>query len=162
MFRVFFLCCQDRAKGTVDLHGLSVPEALEYAKQEFQSATLRADRVVRFIVGTSFNGLFHVCCSQRFIGDGFYLILGKGLHSKAGRAKIRPALENLCDGYVKILNRRVVYAHLGRSGVGIHTLWILGMAEYWLFSVDVAGLGPRIYVSTSLLLASTSPQHMIY
>lgn len=40
----------------VDLHGLSVREALEYATQVFQSATLRvdSDKVVRFIVGTSF------------------------------------------------------------------------------------------------------------
>ena len=53
MFGVLFSCCQDLPKGTVDLHGLSVPEALEYAKEEFQSATLRVDRAVRFIVGTS-------------------------------------------------------------------------------------------------------------
>ena len=36
----------------VDLNGLYVEEALEYAKHAFQSATLRDDRVVRFIVGT--------------------------------------------------------------------------------------------------------------
>jgi hypothetical protein len=38
----------------VDLHGLLVEEALEYAEQAFQSATLRNDKVVRFIVGTPF------------------------------------------------------------------------------------------------------------
>ena len=72
--------------------------------------------------------------------------LGKGLHSEGGRAKIRPALENLCDEYVKILNRRILYAHLDRSVVGIHTLWFLGMGEYLLFSVDVADLGLRCYL----------------
>jgi hypothetical protein len=36
----------------VDLHGLYVNEALEYAKQALQSAILRNDKVVRFIVGT--------------------------------------------------------------------------------------------------------------
>ena len=41
----------------VDLHGLYVNEALEYAKQEFQSA--KNDKVVRFIVGApSLCGLF--------------------------------------------------------------------------------------------------------
>lgn len=43
----------------VDLHGLYVDEALEYAKKVFQSALLRNDKVVRFIVGTSSQtGLF--------------------------------------------------------------------------------------------------------
>jgi hypothetical protein len=36
----------------VDLHSLYVEEALEYAKEAFQSATPRDDKVVRFIVGT--------------------------------------------------------------------------------------------------------------
>jgi hypothetical protein len=35
----------------IDLHGLHVDEALEYAKKEFQSALLRNNNVVRFIVG---------------------------------------------------------------------------------------------------------------
>jgi hypothetical protein len=38
----------------VDLHGLHVEEALEYAEQAFQSAILQNDKVVRFIVGTPF------------------------------------------------------------------------------------------------------------
>ncbi|KAF8482988.1 hypothetical protein DFH94DRAFT_731080 [Russula ochroleuca] len=61
-----------RTDGMVDLHGLLVEEALEYAEQAFQSATLRNDKVVRFIVG-------------------------KGLHAKDGIPKIRPALESLCE-----------------------------------------------------------------
>jgi hypothetical protein len=35
----------------IDLHGLYVEEALEYANKEFQSALLRNNKVVRFIVG---------------------------------------------------------------------------------------------------------------
>jgi len=58
-------------EGTVDLHGLYVEEAVEYAKQELQSASRRSNRVVHFIVG-------------------------KGLHAKDGKVKIRPALELLC------------------------------------------------------------------
>jgi hypothetical protein len=46
------LWCQNLPNGTIDLHGLYVNEALKYAKLEFQSAVLRSDKVVRFIVGT--------------------------------------------------------------------------------------------------------------
>jgi hypothetical protein len=45
------LWCQGLPNGTIDLHGLYVNEALKYAKLEFQSAVLRSDKVVRFIVG---------------------------------------------------------------------------------------------------------------
>jgi len=63
-----------RTDGMVDLHGLHVEEALGYAKLELdtESGALGDDKVVRFIVG-------------------------KGLHTKDGKAKIRPALENLCE-----------------------------------------------------------------
>ncbi|KAH9998503.1 hypothetical protein BJV74DRAFT_883189 [Russula compacta] len=58
-------------EGTIDLHGLHVEEALDYAKQELQLATARVNNTVRFIVG-------------------------KGLHAQDGKAKIRPALQQLC------------------------------------------------------------------
>jgi hypothetical protein len=47
--------CQAQKEGTVDLHGLYVPEALEYAKKELESATYRNDNKICFIVGTSFS-----------------------------------------------------------------------------------------------------------
>ncbi|KAI0256070.1 hypothetical protein BJV78DRAFT_1118289 [Lactifluus subvellereus] len=59
-------------EGMVDFHGLHVREAVRYAKQELESASRRDDEVVRFIVG-------------------------KGLHAEDGQAKIRPALEELCN-----------------------------------------------------------------
>ncbi|KAH9998516.1 hypothetical protein BJV74DRAFT_824920 [Russula compacta] len=58
-------------EGMVDLHGLFVKEAMEYAKAELESATYRDDISVCFIVG-------------------------KGLHGDGGRSKLRPALEDLC------------------------------------------------------------------
>ncbi|KAI0256075.1 hypothetical protein BJV78DRAFT_436718 [Lactifluus subvellereus] len=61
-----------RKQGTVDFHGLYVHEAVRYAKQELESASRRDDEVVHFIVG-------------------------KGLHAEDGQAKIRPALEELCN-----------------------------------------------------------------
>ncbi|KAH9083568.1 hypothetical protein EDB83DRAFT_2669562 [Lactarius deliciosus] len=54
--------------GKIDLHGLHVPEAIQVAKDQLQTAMSRGDEIVYFIVG-------------------------KGLHSDAGGAKIRPALE---------------------------------------------------------------------
>jgi DNA-nicking Smr family endonuclease len=55
--------------GKIDLHGLYVAEAVQFSKDQAQIARSRGDEVVRFIVG-------------------------KGLHSDAGEAKIRPALED--------------------------------------------------------------------
>jgi len=60
------------AKGTVDLHGLYVLEALEYAKKELESAMYRDDDEICFITG-------------------------KGLHSEGGLSKLRPRLAELCD-----------------------------------------------------------------
>jgi len=57
---------------TVDLHGLFVNEALEYADKELESAAMRKVDMVSFIVG-------------------------RGLHSDGGVPKIRPALEEFCD-----------------------------------------------------------------
>jgi hypothetical protein len=37
----------------IDLHGLYVGEALEYAELAFELAALEDDKVARFIVGTS-------------------------------------------------------------------------------------------------------------
>ena len=44
---------QGRPDGMIDLHGLYVGEALEYAELAFELAALEDDKVVRFIVGTS-------------------------------------------------------------------------------------------------------------
>jgi hypothetical protein len=45
----------------IDLHGLLVPEAIEFAKEELQSAKSRGDEVVRFIVGESFDKTCGIC-----------------------------------------------------------------------------------------------------
>ncbi|KAH9047904.1 hypothetical protein EDB84DRAFT_395734 [Lactarius hengduanensis] len=60
---------KNRGGGMIDLHGLHVAEAIQVSKDQLQTARLRGDQAVRFIVG-------------------------KGLHSDAGGAKIRPALED--------------------------------------------------------------------
>jgi hypothetical protein len=49
----------------VDLHGLYVDEALEYAK-EFQSALLGNNKVVRFIVGMFFYASLKQSCDGGF------------------------------------------------------------------------------------------------
>ncbi|KAH9002042.1 hypothetical protein EDB86DRAFT_2801063 [Lactarius hatsudake] len=65
---------KDRDDGMVDLHGLYVAEAARFANEQLRSARLKCNDVVYFIVG-------------------------KGLHSDAGGARIRPALEDLCTEY---------------------------------------------------------------
>ncbi len=85
----------------VNLYGLYVNEALEYAKLEFLSAIFRSDKVVRFIVGTSsLKRLLEYAVLNKFFCDGSFMILGKGLHAKDGKAKNQPALEKLCKEYV--------------------------------------------------------------
>jgi len=58
-------------EGVVDLRGLDVENAVNYAKKELESATRRSNHVVKFIVG-------------------------KDLHAKDAKEKIRPAVEKLC------------------------------------------------------------------
>ncbi|KAH9894986.1 hypothetical protein C8Q73DRAFT_745366 [Cubamyces lactineus] len=59
-----------RQPGEVDLHGLYVKEAIRYTDQSIQEARARGDSKIRFIVG-------------------------KGLHSAGGVAKLKPAIEEL-------------------------------------------------------------------
>jgi len=60
-------------EGIVDLRGLDVEDAVDYANRELRSATQRQrpNNVVKFIVG-------------------------KDLHEKDAKKKIRPAVEELC------------------------------------------------------------------
>ncbi|KAF8274566.1 hypothetical protein EI94DRAFT_1713738, partial [Lactarius quietus] len=50
-----------REGGMIDLHGLYVPEAVKFAKEELQSAKSRGDEVLRFIVGKSFDKPYRTC-----------------------------------------------------------------------------------------------------
>ncbi|KAH9061242.1 hypothetical protein EDB87DRAFT_1560492 [Lactarius vividus] len=67
---------KNHGRGMIDLHGLYVDEAIQISKDQVETARSRGDEVVRFIVG-------------------------KGLHSDGGGAKIRPALEDLFTKYVR-------------------------------------------------------------
>ncbi|KAI0356237.1 DUF1771-domain-containing protein [Trametes cingulata] len=60
----------DSQPGEVDLHGLYVKEAIRYTDQSIQEARARGDSKLR-------------------------LIVGKGLHSAGGVAKLKPAIEEL-------------------------------------------------------------------
>ena len=102
------LSCQVQKEGTVDLHGLYVPEALEYAKKELQSATYRDDGKVCFIVGTSF---WRASYYMRLMRYAWVPLPGRGLHSDGGQSKLRPRLQELCDEYVDILRGVPCLAH---------------------------------------------------
>jgi len=60
----------DSKPGEVDLHGLFVKEAIEHTDRAIDQARRRGDTAV-------------------------HLIVGKGLHSASGHAKIKPAIEEL-------------------------------------------------------------------
>ncbi len=72
-----------------------------------------------------------------FDGGGFSSSLGKGLHAKDGKAKIRPALEKLCQEYVGILDCHNPHSS-PRSilGAALHTIWIPRMLESLLYIVE--------------------------
>ncbi|KAI8993845.1 hypothetical protein BD414DRAFT_436080 [Trametes punicea] len=61
---------KDSQPGEVDLHGLYVKEAIQYTDKAIQEARARGDSKIR-------------------------LIVGKGLHSAGGVAKLKPAIEEL-------------------------------------------------------------------
>ncbi|KAJ7497206.1 cytoplasmic protein [Mycena latifolia] len=61
---------KDSKPGEIDLHGLYVKEAIEHTDQALQEAKQRGD-------------------------SELHLIVGKGLHSPGGAAKIKPAIEEL-------------------------------------------------------------------
>ena len=81
-------------EGTVDLHGLYVAEAVQFAKDQVQTARSRGKDGVRFIVGESFLQNLPGVYNGR-------TNLGKGLHADDGKAKIRPALEDHFTKYVR-------------------------------------------------------------
>ncbi|KAK0435969.1 hypothetical protein EV421DRAFT_1833461 [Armillaria borealis] len=60
--------------GEIDLHGLYVREAIAYTDAALEEAKRRGDSEIRIIVG-------------------------KGLHSKDGEAKVRPAIEDRMRKY---------------------------------------------------------------
>ncbi|EJD52517.1 DUF1771-domain-containing protein [Auricularia subglabra TFB-10046 SS5] len=91
----------DSEPGEIDLHGLYVKEAIRYADLSIQDARQRGDPEIRFIVG-------------------------KGMHSKSGVGKLRPAIEELMQKHQLVpeidpRNAGVLVVQLGgapREGMG--------------------------------------------
>lgn len=65
---------EDRGPGEIDLHDLYVKEAIEYTDKAIETAKRRGDTTINIIVG-------------------------KGLHSSGGVAKLKPAIEALMQKY---------------------------------------------------------------
>ena len=76
------------------MHGLYVKEAITYTDRSIQEARGRGDSEIHFIVGmSSYSG-----CVIFVSTDPWYsTISGKGLHSKGGVAKLKPAIEELME-----------------------------------------------------------------
>lgn len=82
---------KDSKPGEIDLHGLYVKEAIMYTDRAIQEAKQRGDSEIQLIVGA---------CPRPAplmrIRVNFSLIEpGKGLHSRGGVAKLKPAIEEL-------------------------------------------------------------------
>ncbi|KIY74313.1 DUF1771-domain-containing protein [Cylindrobasidium torrendii FP15055 ss-10] len=91
---------QDSGPTEIDLHGLYVKEAIERTDNAIEQAKRRGDSEVR-------------------------LIVGKGLHSNGGQAKIRPAIEDLMQKHSLVAdldphNAGVIVVRIqgGRGGMG--------------------------------------------
>ncbi|KAA1472949.1 DUF1771-domain-containing protein [Dentipellis sp. KUC8613] len=87
----------DSKPGEIDLHGLYVKEAIRFTEQSIQQAQQR--------------------------GDGeIHLIVGKGLHSAHGAAKLKPAIEELIQKYNLV-------ATLDPSNAGVLIVQLDGQAD---------------------------------
>ena len=85
---------KDSQPGEIDLHGLYVKEAITYTDRSIQEARSRGDSEIHFIVGMASLVTGH----KPLDVDTLYLsLLGKGLHSKGGVAKLKPAIEELME-----------------------------------------------------------------
>jgi len=89
---------EDREPGEIDLHGLYVKEAVEYTDQAIKSAKGRGDATINIIVG-------------------------KGLHSTGGVAKLKPAIEALLQKHNLVVeldpdNAGVLVVQLGGRRTG--------------------------------------------
>jgi len=89
---------KDSKPGEIDLHGLYVKEAIAHTDQAIQEAKQRGDSEV-------------------------HLIVGKGLHSPGGAAKIKPAIEDLMQTHQLVAeldphNAGVLIVHMGGRGDG--------------------------------------------
>ena len=82
---------QDSKPGEIDLHGLYVKEAIARTDRAIEEAKQRGDSTIHLIVGT----LTDLLSLSTGTFDTHRLCLGKGLHSKGGVAKIKPAIEDL-------------------------------------------------------------------
>lgn len=84
---------EDSGPREVDLHGLYVKEAIFYTDRSIQEARNRGDSEIHLIVGT-----FDIFCLFVHVAQ-LLVSVGKGLHSRGGVAKLKPAIEELIQKY---------------------------------------------------------------
>ncbi|KAG6856103.1 hypothetical protein H0H87_007439, partial [Tephrocybe sp. NHM501043] len=97
---------KDSKPGEIDLHGLYVKEAIERTDEAIQTTKRRGDSELR-------------------------LIVGKGLHSKGGSAKIRPAIEEL-------MQRHQLLAELDSNNAGVLIVQINSSSDRGVGADEIA------------------------
>src|SRR6267154_37604 len=119
----------------IDLHGLYVGEALEYAELAFELAALEDDKVVCFIVGTSSSR------ALRQVSNGSRRIQAKDYMRRMARRKFGRRWKNSVKstfGISHCSHSPFCNSHPGRSTLGAasHTIWIPRMLEFLMSIVD--------------------------
>jgi len=87
---------EDSGPGEIDLHGLYVKEAITYTDRAVEDAKRRGDSHIN-------------------------LIVGKGLHSSGGVAKLKPAIEEL-------MQKHQLLAELDPDNAGVLTVQLKGQS----------------------------------
>ncbi len=106
------ICSRPSANGSVDLHGLTVSEALDEVRKALERAAAARQRQVVFIYG-------------------------RGLHSRDGVFKLGPAVDQLLTQLAQVPSLRIGSVRPGVPSAGCVTVQLLGQAPPLL---DVRGL----------------------
>ncbi|TFY66845.1 hypothetical protein EVG20_g4248 [Dentipellis fragilis] len=99
IFRVASICAPENNEGKgrsaseIDLHGLHVPEALDYTRRAIKKAKQQGLSTLKLIVGEHTSAI-NAIDLRTDIAD-YDSWTGKGNHSKNGEAKIKPAVQKM-------------------------------------------------------------------
>ena len=117
----------------VDLHGLYVAEALEYAELAFELGALEDDKIVRFIVGTSSPRVL------KQVSNGSRRIQAKDYMRRMARRKFGRRWKisvKSTFGISDCSHSPFCFLPWSILGAALHTIWIPRMLEFLLSIVE--------------------------